>query len=169
MKTPIKPKTLNPEVVKIINTSIGFEYTSHMFWNAASNWCANKGYNKAAAYYTKESMHELDHVKELQNFLLGWNIVPTVPQVETSYEFDSLVDTVNQSYSLMVEVFDNYVNASHDIFAIDLSTFDFLQQFRIGQIGALANYSNLLSGLELIDTNNKLDILFFEDEYFTEN
>jgi ferritin len=139
MKTPITPKTLNPEVVKVINTSIGFEYKSHLFWNAASNWCA---------YYAKESMHELEHVKELQDFLLGWNVVPTVPQVETVYEFDSLVDTVNESYNLMVDVFDNYVNASQAIFAIDLSTFDFLQQFRIGQIGALATYSNLLSGLE---------------------
>jgi ferritin len=161
----IKPKTLNQEVVSVINKSIAFEYTSHLFWNAASNWCASKGYNTASTYYSNESMSELKHVKTLQDFLLGWNIEPTIPAVETVYKFNSLQDTVEKSYMLMLEIFDNYVDNSQSIFAIDLSTFDFLQQFRLRQVEALAIYSNILSGLELIDINNKLDLLHFEEIY----
>ena len=163
---PMKPVTLNDEVVKLINKSIGYEYQSHLFWNAAASWCATAGYNKAAAYYAKESMSELEHVKTLQDFLIGWNVVPTVPQVPTAYKFESLADTINQSYGLMLDIFNDYVAKSQQLFAIDLSTFDFLQQFTLIQIEALDTYSSILSGLELVDYNNKLDVLFFESKYF---
>jgi len=160
------PNTLNKEVVDVINKAIAFEYQSHLFWNSASNWCANAGYNKAAAYYLKESLSELEHTRSLQDFLLGWNIIPQIPQVPMAYEFTSLEDTIDKSYNLMLDVFNHYVESSQQLFGVDLSTFDFLQQFRILQIAALAEYSNLLSGLELINKNNKLDVLFFETKYF---
>ena len=163
---PIKPIILTQDTINIINESIGLEYKSHLFWNSAANWCASVGYNKAAAYYAKESMSELEHVKKHQDFLIGWNIVPTIPQVQMSYGFESLPDTINQSYTLMLEVFNHYVKKSQPLFASDLSSFDFLQEFRLKQIEALAVYSSLLSGLELINIENKLDILFFEKKYF---
>lgn len=166
---PIKPVILTQDTINIINESIAFEYKSHLFWNAAASWCSSVGYNKAAAYYAKESMSELQHVKKLQDFLIGWNIVPTIPPVQMSYNFDSLPDTINQSYTLMLDIFNHYVKKSQPLFNNDLSSFDFLQEFRLIQVEALAVYSSLLSGLELINVDNKLDILFFEDEYFEEN
>lgn len=162
----IKPNTLNKEVVDVINKAIAYEYQSHLFWNSASNWCANKGYNTAAKYYLKESLSELKHTRNLQEFLLGWNIVPQIPQIPLTYEFESLEDTVDKSYVLMLDVFNHYVNSSQHLFAIDLSTFDYLQKYRLLQIEALAEYSNILSGLELIDKSNKLDMLHFEEIYF---
>ena len=166
---PIKPVILSQSSINLINESIGLEYKSHLFWNSAANWCASVGYNKAAAYYAKESKSELKHVKKHQDFLIGWNVVPTIPQVDMSYTFESLVDTVNQSYTLILDIFNHYVKNSQPLFTNDLSTFDFLQEFRLIQVESLNVYSNLLSGLELINVDNKLDILFFEDEYFEEN
>lgn len=163
---PIKPIILTQDTINIINESIGLEYKSHLFWNSAASWCASVGYNKAATYYAKESMSELEHVKKHQDFLIGWNIVPTVPQVQMSYSFESLPDTINQSYTLMLDIFNHYVKKSQPLFVSDLSSFDFLQEFRLKQIEALAVYSSLLSGLELINVENKLDILFFEKKYF---
>jgi ferritin len=163
---PIKPIILQQSTINLINESIGYEYKSHLFWNAAANWCATVGYNKAAAYYAKESKSELKHVKKHQDFLIGWNVVPIVPQVEMSYDFESLPDTINKSYTLMLDIFNHYVKSSQPLFSADLSTFDYLQEFRLIQVEALNVYSNFLSGLELINTDNKLDILFFEDKFF---
>ena len=56
---------------------------------------------------------------------------------------------------------------SQAIFGIDLATFDFLQGFRQIQTDSVVEYSDLLAALELIDVNSKLDILHFEELYFT--
>jgi ferritin len=58
------------------------------------------------------------------------------------------------------------VKDSQSIFAIDLATFDFLQEFRQKQTDSVIEYSDLLAALELININNKLDVLHFEEIYF---
>ena len=69
----IKPKTLTPEIVDILNSAIAEEYAAHYFYRGAANWCQGVGYTKAAAFYTAEAAAELEHAEKLQKYLVDWN------------------------------------------------------------------------------------------------
>ena len=164
MVTPIK---LNDVVANTLNARIGDEYTAHYFYNAAHNWCADKNYKNAAAFFAGETASELEHAQKLQKYLVDWNCTPVLPKVETNFSFTSLVDIIEKAYNLELDLFNKYMKDSQAIFGIDLATFDFLQEFRSIQNDSVIEYSDLLAALELIDVNSKLDILHFEEMYFT--
>ena len=46
------------------------------------------------------------------------------------------------------------------------ATFNFIQKYVDIQNDSVGEYSDLLNAIQLINTDNKLDVLFFEDEYF---
>jgi ferritin len=162
----VNPMTLNDAVVNTLNARIGDEYTAHYFYNAAHNWCADKNYKNAAAFFAGETMSELEHAQKLQKNLVDWNCTPVLPSVEANFKFQSLADIVEKAYQLELDLFNKYVKDSQSIFAIDLATFDFLQGYRQKQTDSVIEYSDLLAALELINVNNKLDILHFEEIYF---
>ena len=162
----VNPMTLNDAVVNTLNARIGDEYTAHYFYNAAHNWCADKNYKNAAAFFAGETMSELEHAQKLQKYLVDWNCTPVLPSVEANFKFQSLADIVEKAYQLELDLFNKYVKDSQSIFAIDLATFDFLQGYRQIQTDSVIEYSDLLAALELINVNNKLDILHFEEIYF---
>jgi ferritin len=162
----VNPITLSDAVVNTLNARIGDEYTAHYFYNAAHNWCADKNYQNAAAFFAGETMSELEHAQKLQKYLVDWNCTPVLPQVETNFKFSSLADIVEKAYQLELDLFNKYLKDSQSIFAIDLATFDFLQGYRQTQTDSVIEYSDLLAALELINVNNKLDVLHFEEIYF---
>lgn len=163
----IKPITLNEAVVNALNSRIGDEFTAHYFYNAAHNWCSDKNYKNAAAFFAGETASELGHAQTLQKYLVDWNATPVLPSVTMNFEFNSLPDIIEKAYKLELDLFNKYMKDSQSIFGIDLATFDFLQGFRQIQTDSVVEYSDLLAALELIDVNSKLDILHFEELYFT--
>jgi ferritin len=163
----INPIKLNEAVANALNARIGDEYTAHYFYNSAHNWCMDKNYKNAAAFFAGETMSELEHAQKLQKYLVDWNCTPSLAQVETNFEFTSLPDIIEKAYKLELDLFNKYIKDSQAIFGIDLATFDFLQGFRQTQSDSVVEYSDLLAALELIDINSKLDILHFEELYFT--
>lgn len=162
----IKPINLNEAVANALNARIGDEYAAHFFYNAAHNWCMDKNYKHAAAFFAEETMSELEHAQKLQKYLVDWNCTPVLPKTETNFEFTSLLDIIEKAYKLELDLFNKYMKDSQAIFGIDLATFDFLQEFRSIQNDSVIEYSDLLAALELIDINSKLDILHFEEMYF---
>jgi ferritin len=161
----IKPNTLNDAVVSTLNARIGDEFTAHYFYNAAHNWCMDKNYKIAAAFFAGETASELEHAQKLQKYVIDWNANVTIHNVTMNFEFNSLPDIIEKAYKLELDLFDKYLKDSQSIFAIDLATFDFLQKFRKKQTDSVIEYSDLLAALELIDVNSKLDILHFEELY----
>ena len=164
--TVIIPKTLTPEVVKILTNRLADEYTAHYFYKNAANWCKGVAYNNAGAFYEAEAASELSHAYEIQDYLVSWNALPEIPKVNTVFKFDSLPDTIEKSYKLELDLFEKYNNDSSQLFPIDLTTFDFLTDFRKKQTASVAEYSDLLNALELFNLENKLDIIHFEEIYF---
>jgi len=164
----IKPNTLNEAVVNTLNARIGDEFTAHYFYNAAHNWCSDKNYKTAAAFFEGETASELGHAQTLQAYLVDWNATPTLPNVTMNFDFKSLPDIIEKAYKLELDLFNKYIKDSQAIFGIDLATFDFLQGFRKIQNDSVIEYSDLLAALEAIDTNSKLDILYFEETYLGE-
>jgi ferritin len=166
MAKALNPKELNPASVKIINDRLVDEYTAHFFYRIASNWCKGVGYNNAAAFFEKEAANELGHAEKLQQYLVDWNINPTMPAVKPSINFTGLIDIVNKAYALEYDLFTKYNADSVDIMQKDITTFDFLQKFRKIQFESITEFSDLLNAAQLIDPTNLLDILHFEEIYF---
>ena len=167
MSTTIKtPKTLADASVKILTDRLGDEYTAHYFYRNATNWCAGIGYLKAAAFFAQEAENELDHAKGLQKYLVDWNVMPLLPSIKPNVTFSDLIDIINKAYALEYALFESYNRDSKQLFNTDLTTFDFLTTYRTGQTESVIEYSDLLNAAELVNTDNKFEILYFEQTYF---
>lgn len=167
MSTMIKtPKTLADTSVKILTDRLGDEYTAHYFYRNATNWCAGIGYLKAAAFFAQEAENELDHAKGLQKYLVDWNVMPLLPSIKPNVTFSDLIDIVNKAYALEYALFESYNRDSKQLFDTDLTTFDFLTTYRTGQTESVIEYSDLLNAAELVNIDNKFEILYFEQTYF---
>ena len=160
-----KPVMLSNDIVKLLQERLGDEYAAHYYYNSASNWCKNVGYLKATKFFEDESKDELEHARMLQDYLIDWNVTPVIPKVDTHKDFSDLVDIINGAYRIEYELFQKYNQNSQVIFSIELSTFDFLKNFRDIQNKSVAEYSDLLNALQLIDVNSRLDIIHFEEYY----
>ena len=160
------PVSLNGSIVKELNDRLSDEYFAHYYYTNAANWCAGVGYKKAAAFFLAEAASELEHARKVQNYLVDWNIQPEIKPVATTKAFKSLLDCINGAYDMEYALFEAYTSSSKVAFDAHLATFDFLKDLRDGQTAAVAEYSDLLNALQLIDVNNKLDILYFENQYF---
>jgi ferritin len=166
MSTIKTPKTLADVSVKILTERLGDEYTAHYFYRNATNWCAGIGYMKAAAFFAQEAENELEHTKRLQKYLVDWNVMPLLPSIKPNSTFTDLIDIINKAYALEYALFEAYMRDSKSLFETDLNTYDFLTAYRTGQNDSVIEYSDLLNAAELIDTNNKFEILYFEQTYF---
>jgi len=166
MSTIKTPKTLSDTTVKILTARLGDEYTAHYFYRNATNWCAGIGYLKAAAFFAQEAENELDHAKGLQKYLVDWNVMPLLPSIKPNVTFTDLIDIINKAYALEYALFESYNADSKELFQSDLPTFDFLTTYRTGQTQSVIEYSDLLNAAELVDINNKFEILYFEQTYF---
>lgn len=164
----IKPVQLPKEVVSELTPRIGDEHKAFYFYKAAANWCFEKGYNKAGAYFQNESKEELEHAEILEKFIRDWNVIPELdPIKEPPMEFDSLVDILEQAYEMEYKLYEDYEDTSKAVFKIgDLCAFDLLQQFRTIQKDSVALYSDFLNKLELIDATDKFQLFYFENKHF---
>lgn len=163
---PIEPITLDPAVVSCLESRLGDEYTAYYFYRNAANWCRNANYAKASAYFDAEAKSELEHAQGIQDYLLNWNHQPAIPQVETKTNCTSLVSIINHAYKMELGLFKAYSANQREILQDDPATFNFIQGYVTIQTDSVAEYSDLLNALRLINPDNKLDLLYFEQEYF---
>jgi ferritin len=159
------PKALGDDLVKTIDERLGDEYAAHFFYRSAANWCKNANYKKAAAFFEAESVSELEHAKGLQDYLTQWNIIPSIPASPTHVDFIGLVDIINKAYALEYSLYEKYCAFQQSLNG-NPATFNFIQGYVDIQNQSIAEYSDLLNALQLIDVNVKLDLLFFENTYF---
>lgn len=162
----LSPRTLSPEVAELLMERLGDEYTAHYFYRNASNWCLDKGYVNAGAFFAAEATSELTHAELIQTYLVGWNIVPVIPPVSMIPIFSTLIDVVNKAYQLEYNLLIQYNSNSSMILPVDLNTFDFLQQLRVNQNTAVAEYSDLLNAAQLVNVENNFEVLYYEGKYF---
>jgi ferritin len=164
--TPITPNKLPAEIVTELNTRIGDEYAAHYFYRSAANWCHNANYKKAAVFFDAEAASELDHAKGLQEYLTQWNHIPEIPAATTNVAFPNLVEIINNAYTMEYGLFEKYSAAQIVFDKVHAASFNFIQGYVNIQNEAVAEYSDLLNALTLIDPTNKFEVLYFENEYF---
>ena len=161
-----QPKTLPADIVEEIEKRIAGEYVAHFTYRNAANWCRNANYKKAAAFFEAEAAYELDHAKMLQDYLTQWNIIPKMLPVDSEINFTSLVHIIDEAYDVEYNLLKNYSAMQHALCDAHPATFNFIQKFVDIQNESVAEYSDLLNALCLINIENKLDLLYFEQTYF---
>ena len=157
---------LSEKVVNILTDRIRDEYTAHYYYRAASNWCQDKNYKKAFEFFKNEAVDELTHAEKLQEYMADFNIIPVIPQAPTSHSFDSLVDIIYGAYKVELALMKEYNKNSQELFASDITTFDFLKKYRKIQKGAVVEYNDLINAIGLVDKTDKFQVLYFEQTYF---
>lgn len=160
------PRKLPAEIENILNERIGDEYKAYFFYRNAANWCKGVNYKKAASFFESEASGELEHSKGIQDYLTQWNLYPVIPQTETSHNFTSLPDIISQAYELEYNLLEKYSSDQKNICEIHPATFNFIQKYVDIQNKEVEEYSDLLNAIELINHENKLDVLYFENNYF---
>jgi ferritin len=162
----VKLYKLTPKVIEILTNRIKDEYVAHYFYRSASNWCQDKNYKKAAEFFQKEAKDELKHAQKIQEYMTGFNIIPEIPQAETNHKFNDLIGIVNGAYKMELGLMLEYNKNSQDVFSEDITTFDFLTEFRELQKDAVVEYSDLINASNLVDMKDKFQVLYFEQTYF---
>lgn len=157
---------LDSKVIEILNNRIKDEYTAHYYYRAATNWCQDMNYKKAAEFFKNEADDELEHAQKIQEYMTGFNILPEIEKTETKHTFDNLIDIVYGAYTMELALMKEYNKNSQEVFQEDLTTFDFLQQYREFQKGAVVEYNDLINASNLVDKTDKFQILYFEQTYF---
>jgi ferritin len=164
--TGVKLYSLPEKTIKILTDRIRDEYAAHYYYRAATNWCDNMNYKKAAAFFENEAKDELEHSETLQKYMTDFNIIPEIPTAKISHSFNSLEEIINGAYEMELALMKDYNKDSQDVFADDITTFDILTKFRKIQKGAVVEYNNLINGLSLINSKYKFQVLYFEQTYF---
>lgn len=162
----VKLYKLDDSVVKILTDRLKDEYTAHYYYRAATNWCQDMNYKKAAEFFKNESNDELTHAEKIQEYMTGFNIIPVIPQSPTKHSFDSLIDVINGAYKMELDLMKSYNKNSQDLFSEDITTFDFLTELREIQKGAVVEYNDLINASELVNMKDKFQVLYFEQTYF---
>ena len=157
---------LDTKTIKILTDRIKDEYTAHYFYRAASNWCQDMNYKKAAEFFTNEAADELTHAQTLQEYMVDFNVQPEIPQAPTKHNFSNLIDIVHGAYKMELGLMNEYNKNSQSLFNDDITTFDVLTKFRKFQKNAVVEYNDLINASNLIDKNDKFQVLYFEQTYF---
>ena len=164
--TPMSPRTLDPTIVSALEARLKDEYTAHLIYKNAANWCKNVNYKHAAAFFEAEAADELTHAQKLQDYLTQWNVLPQIPVCAVPNTLTSLVDCINVAYEFEYALLKSYSDLQNALDGPHPATFNFIQQFVDIQNESVGVFSDLLNGLMLVDVTNRLDLLVFEGEYF---
>ena len=163
---PMTPKTLDGSIVSALEARLKDEYTAHLIYKNAANWCKNVGYVKAAAFFEAEAADELTHAQKLQDYMVQWNVLPQIPVATVPNTIKSLIDSINGAYVFEYNLLQSYSQIQVEVDGMHPATFNFIQEFVDIQNESVGVFSDLLNALMLVDYNNKLDLLMFEDKYF---
>ena len=77
-----------------------------------------------------------------------------------------MVDIINNAYQLEYSLLQKYIENSKKCIVSDMNVFRFLQKYIEIQNDSVVEYSDLINTLESINTNNKFELLYFENKYF---
>lgn len=157
---------LGSKTIKILTDRIKDEYTAHYYYRAAANWCQDMNYKKAAEFFVAEAIDELTHAQKIQEYMTGFNILPVIPNAPTKHSFKNLIDIVHGAYKMELGLMKSYNKDSLSLFNEDITTFDFLTEFREIQKEATVEYNDLINASNLVDKTDKFQVLYFEQTYF---
>ena len=159
---------LSPEVIKELHLRLKDEFSAFYFYRSASNWCKNVGFEIAAKYFAKESEDELVHAKKLEDFIIDWNLTPSLPIISSPIlSFKTLGDIIDKAYQIEYKLYSDYELSTMEMMnSGNLGVYNFLSEFLAIQTKSVGEYSTLVNKLTGVDLNDKSALLMIEETLF---
>lgn len=155
---------LTAEMTARLNDQLNLEFFSANLYLQMSAWCADKGFEGAAAFLREHSREEMQHMQRLFNYLSDTGAMPVLGSIAAPpVTFDSLNNVLEQAYEheqLITAKINELAHAA--MTSQDYSTFNFLQWYVAEQHEEEKLFKSVLDKLALVGTSSKG--LFFVDK-----
>ncbi|AXF78410.1 non-heme ferritin [Erwinia tracheiphila] len=155
---------LTSEMTANLNDQLNLEFFSANLYLQMSAWCADKGFEGAAAFMREHSTEEMQHMQRLFNYLSDTGAMPVLGAIAAPpITFNSLSEMLEQAYQhekLITSKINELAHAA--ITSQDYSTFNFLQWYVAEQHEEEKLFKSVLDKLALV--GNSGEALFFVDK-----
>ena len=152
-------KSLEKNVISILNDRLGDEFAAERFYIAAYNWCKLNGFDKAAEYYKGEASTERSHQHLIMSHLTGWNSNPVLPTVDASPTFSSIGDILERAYKMEYDLYLAYEKSMTKIDDKDYACKVFLMPFLEIQNASVIEVADMIKKTEGITDIGQLRLL----------
>ncbi|NBO23385.1 hypothetical protein EBU94_08635 [bacterium] len=153
---------LDPQALSVLNAAIQEERKAELFYTAARDFTKNVGFFNSADFFANESEDEKAHAKKIRDFITDWNDIPQNMKLPEFGTFESLKDVFESAYEMEYGLCELYKGWAIQMFAVDQNVYKFLQHFIKIQNKAVAEYSDFMNQLVMINTP-------FEELWFDQN
>ncbi|KGT94699.1 ferritin [Erwinia typographi] len=155
---------LTTDMTAKLNDQLNLEFFSANLYLQMSAWCADKGFEGAAAFMREHSVEEMQHMQRLFNYLSDTGAMPVLGSIAAPpVTFNSLNEVLEQAYEhekLITSKINELAHAA--ITTQDYSTFNFLQWYVAEQHEEEKLFKSVLDKLALVGTGGQG--MFFVDK-----
>ncbi|MGE9551729.1 non-heme ferritin [Erwinia amylovora] len=155
---------LTTDMTAKLNDQLNLEFFSANLYLQMSAWCADKGFEGAAAFLREHSVEEMQHMQRLFNYLSDTGAMPVLGTIAAPpVTFNSLNEVLQQAYEheqLITAKINELVHAA--MTTQDYSTFNFLQWYVAEQHEEEKLFKSVLDKLALVGSSG--EALFFVDK-----
>ncbi len=155
---------LTTDMTAKLNDQLNLEFFSANLYLQMSAWCADKGFEGAAAFMREHSVEEMQHMQRLFNYLSDTGAMPVLGSIAAPpVTFNSLNEVLEQAYEhekLITSKINELAHAA--ITTQDYSTFNFLQWYVSEQHEEEKLFKSVLDKLALVGTGGQG--MFFVDK-----
>ncbi|HBO38556.1 MAG TPA: non-heme ferritin [Pasteurellaceae bacterium] len=156
---------LNKAITDKLNEQINLEFYSSNIYLQMSAWCANRGYEGAAAFLLRHADEEMEHMKKLFTYVSESGGLPLLGRIEApKHEYKSLKEIfgmtleheklVTAKINELVEV--TFANK-------DYSTFNFLQWYVAEQHEEETLFSSIIDKFNIMGEDGRSLYLIDKD------
>ncbi|CAK9885967.1 MAG: Bacterial non-heme ferritin [Candidatus Erwinia impunctatus] len=155
---------LSTEMTEQLNEQLNLEFYSANLYLQMSAWCADKGFEGAAAFLREHSSEEMQHMQRLFNYLSDTGALPVLSSIAAPpVSYSSLNEVLEEAYhheQLITKEINKLAHAS--MTSQDYSTFNFLQWYVAEQHEEEKLFKSILDKLALL--GNSGEGLFLVDK-----
>ena len=156
---------LKPDMVNQLNAQLNLEFYSSNLYLQMSAWCADKGYEGAAAFLKAHAAEEMEHMQRLFNYLSDTGAMPLLGAIDAPpSEFSSVSDIFTltlEHEKLITDEINKLVHAA--LTSQDYSTFNFLQWYVAEQHEEEKLFKSVLDKFAMVGDSGKALFLLDKD------
>lgn len=155
---------LTADMTAKLNDQLNLEFFSANLYLQMSAWCADKGFEGAAAFMREHSVEEMQHMQRLFNYLSDTGAMPVLGSIAAPpVTFNSLNEVLEQAYEHEKLITSKINELAHVAMTTqDYSTFNFLQWYVSEQHEEEKLFKSVLDKLALVGTGGQG--MFFVDK-----
>lgn len=156
---------LTPDMISRLNDQLNLEFYSANLYLQMSAWCADKGYEGAAAFLKSHSREEMDHMQRLFDYLSDTGALPVLGSIDAPpVTFESLSDVFTRTYQHEQLITGKINELAHAAMTTqDYSTFNFLQWYVAEQHEEEKTFKNVLDKLGMLENSSNGAFLLDKD------